>query len=116
MLESTPTILPIPSMPFDENTYLAYLEGRNDCLVFDPGTEPEKIIAAIDQRQLTPAAILCTHGHADHIAGNGELKQRWPDCPLIIGAGDAYKLTDPVGNLSAGYGIDLGGEASQAAR
>jgi len=107
MSKSAPTILSIPSMPFDENTYLAYLEGRKDCLVIDPGTEPDKIIAAIDQRQLTPAAILCTHGHADHIAGNEALKQRWPDCPLIIGEGDAFKLTDPVGNLSAGYGIDL---------
>ncbi len=107
MSETTPTILSIPSMPFDENTYLAYLEGRKDCLVIDPGTEPNKIFEAIDERQLTPAAILCTHGHADHIAGNGELNQRWPDCPIIIGAGDAYKLLDPVGNLSAGYGFDF---------
>jgi len=107
MSDLAPTILSIPSMPFDENTYLAYLEGRKDCLVFDPGTEPNKIFEAIDERQLTPAAILCTHGHADHIAGNGELKERWPDCPLIIGAGDAYKLIDPVGNLSAGYGFNF---------
>ncbi len=107
MTAAAQSILSIPSMPFDENTYLAYWEGRKDCLVFDPGTEPYKIFEAIDERQLTPAAIICTHGHADHIAGNGELKKRWPDCPIIIGKGDAYKLTDPVGNLSAGYGMDF---------
>ena len=107
MIESTPTIFSIPSMPFDENTYLAYFGGRSDCLVIDPGMQPSEIIAAVETRGLTPAAILCTHGHADHIAGNQALKQRWPDCPLIIGEGDADKLTDPVGNLSAGFGIQL---------
>ncbi len=107
MTAETPTLLSIPSMPFDENAYIAYLEGRKDCLVFDPGTEPQKIIDAIDERQLTPAAILCTHGHADHIAGNADLKERWPDCPILIGEGDAYKLLDPVGNLSAGYGMEF---------
>jgi len=107
MIESTPTILLIPSVPFDENTYLAYFDGRRDCLVFDPGMQPSKIMEAIEARNLTPAAILCTHGHADHIAGNEAMKDRWPDCPLIIGAGDADKLTDPVGNLSAGFGVEL---------
>jgi len=107
MSKLTPTILSVPSVPFDENTYVAYFEGRQDCLVFDPGMEPGKIFAAIDERQLTPAAILCTHGHSDHIAGNEAMKDRWPDCPLIIGAGDADKLTDPVGNLSAGFGVEL---------
>ena len=102
-----PTILPIVSVPFDENTYLAYFEGRADCLVFDPGMQPGKIVAEIEQRQLTPAAILCTHGHSDHIAGNEALKARWPQCPLVIGAGDEAKLTDSAANLSAGFGVNL---------
>ena len=32
------------------------------------------------------------------------LKERWPDCPLMIGHGDAPKLTDAQLNLSARYG------------
>lgn len=101
------TILSIVSAIFEENAYLAYLEGRTDTLVVDPGLEPEKIVAALQERGLTPAAILCTHGHADHIAGNAALKERWPECPLVIGSGDADKLTDPVGNLSAGFDFNL---------
>ncbi|MCH2597572.1 MAG: MBL fold metallo-hydrolase, partial [Pirellulales bacterium] len=104
---NNPTILPIVSTLFEENAYLAYFEGRQDCLVFDPGLEPDKILTEIDQRELLPAAILCTHGHSDHIAGNAALKSRWPDCPLVIGAGDAAKLTDPIANLSAGFGVEL---------
>ncbi len=101
------TILSIVSAIFEENAYLAYLEGRSDTLVVDPGLEPEKIVAALQERGLTPAAILCTHGHADHIAGNAALKERWPECPLVIGSGDAAKLSDPVGNLSAGFDFNL---------
>ncbi len=107
MVQSSPTVLSIVSVPFEENSLVAYFEGRTDCLIVDPGMEPNKIFAAVDDRELTPSAILLTHGHVDHIAGNGAMKDRWPDCPLIIGAGDADKLTDPVGNLSAGFGVDL---------
>ena len=75
--------------------------------MIDPGLEPEKILAHLDEQGLRPAAILNTHGHSDHIGGNAALKQRWSDCPLVIGAGDAPKLTDPAGNLSATLGFDL---------
>ena len=72
--------------------------------MIDPGFGPEQIIALLDERKIVPAAILNTHGHSDHIAGNAVLKQRWPDCPLIIGQADAAKLTDAQLNLSARFG------------
>lgn len=103
----TPKITQIPSMPFDENTYIIGVLGRNDCVVVDPGLEPTKIFAHLDSSDLEPAAILNTHGHSDHIAGNEAVKQRWPNAPLIIGHADAYKLADPVANLSAMFGAEL---------
>ena len=100
-MANTPTIIPIVSDPFQENSYLAFFEESEECLIFDPGLEPKKILAEVDSRNLQPVAIICTHGHSDHIAGNAAMKERWPECPLIIGKGDEEKLTDPVGNLSA---------------
>src|SRR5262249_25656548 len=97
----------IVSAPFDENTYIAHLNERGDCVVFDPGFDPQAIFDYLDDHGLTPAAIVCTHGHSDHIAGNHALKDRWPECPLVIGEGDAEKLTDPNLNLSAPFGVKL---------
>ena len=94
----------ILSIPFEENAYIARLEGRDDCLVVDPGLEPEKVVQYLESEDLVPSAILNTHGHSDHIGGNAALKQRWPDCPLVIGSADAAKLTDPRLNLSATFG------------
>ena len=97
----------IVSRPFYENTYILTQAGSSDCLVVDPGFEPEAIIEEIDEHKLNPTAIVLTHGHSDHIAGVSSMKQRWPSLPVLIGHGDAEKLTDPVANLSAGYGIDV---------
>jgi hydroxyacylglutathione hydrolase len=100
-------ITQILSVPFEENSYIAQLPDRKDCLIVDPGLEPEKIIDHLERRGLYPVAVLNTHGHSDHIAGNEALKNRWPDCHLAIGAAEAPKLTDPQLNLSATFGFRL---------
>lgn len=103
----SPNIECIVSPPFQENTYIVWLEGRQDCLIVDPGFTPDEVIELLEDKGLTPAAILLTHGHSDHIAGNAALKERWPECLLVIGERDAVKLEDPVQNLSAQYGFHL---------
>ncbi len=100
-------ILTVVSVPFEENSYIVHLEGSHQCLVIDPGLEPGRVLQQINAKQLAPAAILNTHGHSDHIAGNAMLKQRWPQCPLVIGEADAGKLLDPQQNLSAMFGLPI---------
>ena len=48
--------------------YILWDDARTDCVVIDPGDEPERIRKAADGR--TMAAILLTHGHFDHICCN----------------------------------------------
>jgi hydroxyacylglutathione hydrolase len=98
-------IFPVVSDVFAENAYVVHLPGRPDCLVIDPGLNPERILVVLDDASLAVAAILNTHGHADHIAGNRALKQRSPAAPLVRGRGDAAKLTDAELNLSAPFGF-----------
>jgi len=106
-MEPSLRLATVVSLPFEQNTYVASLGSRSDCLVIDPGLEPQKILQYLDDHHLVPAAILVTHGHSDHIGGNKALKERWPSCPVVIGTEDAVKLTDPWLNLSAPFGMSL---------
>jgi glyoxylase-like metal-dependent hydrolase (beta-lactamase superfamily II) len=100
-------ILTIESEPFSENSYLVWLEGSREAFVIDPGFQPELILEALADNGLTLAAIVCTHGHVDHIAGNTELKRAFPDAPIIIGPRDAAFLTDARVNMSAAFGFNV---------
>ncbi len=97
----------ILSMPFQENSYVVWREGRTEALVIDPGLEPGLILEFLAERKLGVAAILDTHGHADHIGGNGVLKECFPAAPLVIGVNDACMLSDPVLNLSSPFGFEI---------
>jgi hydroxyacylglutathione hydrolase len=103
----TPHVARIESKPFGENSYVLFQPGAGDCVIVDPGFEPKAIVSDVEQRGLVPRAILLTHGHSDHIAGNASLRGRWPGLPIWIGRHDAPKLTDPEGNLSAPFGLRL---------
>jgi len=97
----------IVSAPFEENTYIVWQPPRTDALVIDPGLEPELILDFLRDQGLKVAAILNTHGHADHIAGNADLKAAFAEAPLLIGAGDEAMLADADLNLSAPFGLPV---------
>ena len=82
------------------NCYLAASDAGNAAIV-DPGAEPERIAAALTQYSLTPALILLTHGHFDHI-GAAEALRQWYHIPLYVHAADAELLSDPAKNGGKG--------------
>ncbi|MDR2171434.1 MAG: MBL fold metallo-hydrolase [Planctomycetaceae bacterium] len=106
-------IKPIISTPFEENAYIVYLKQNNnangirECFIIDPGFEPHLILDFLRAEKLDPAAILVTHGHADHIAGITKIKKAKPNCKIYAGEFEADKLTDPQLNLSALFGHSL---------
>ena len=57
--------------PFQENSYVVH-DGTS-CVIIDPGCsnrqEEQELISLISDTNLTPKAILLTHGHIDHIFG-----------------------------------------------
>lgn len=97
----------VESAPFAENAYVLWRSGGTEALVVDPSFDTDSVLEWLDREGLNLAAILNTHGHADHIAGNGAIKEVFPNAPLIIGENETRLLIDPVANLSAGYGMDL---------
>ncbi len=100
-------IVTIESQPFAENSYVVWRDGQTEAFVIDPGFEPDLIQEALAENGLTLAAIVCTHGHVDHIAGNAALKHAFPDAPIIIGTRDAPYLTSAEVNMSATFGFDV---------
>ena len=76
--------------------YILSAEGREDCIVVDPGGEPDRIRKALDGRRI--AAILLTHGHFDHIGAVKSLMDE--NVRLMIHEKDAPLLTDPSLNAS----------------
>ena len=97
----------VESAPFAENSYVVWTQGAAEGFVIDPGFDPDAVAGMLERNRLTLAAVVCTHGHVDHIAGNAELKRRFPAAPILIGRGDAPMLTDPALNLSGNWGFHV---------
>lgn len=73
------------------------------CLIVDPGGDPEKIMALVDEHQFTVRAIIHTHAHLDHILASAEIRQR-TGAPLLLHQGDKF-LWDALESQCAKYGV-----------
>lgn len=70
------------------NTYLlADPSGSGDCVVVDAGLDHAQVDAALADSGWTPRAVLCTHGHFDHVGGAARLQQRF-GVPVYLRASD----------------------------
>ena len=96
MDKATQHILPLTVGELATRCYVLWLEGRDDCLVIDPGAEAETIRRACGGKRI--AAILLTHGHFDHIGAVRELMAE--DTVLAVHRLDAPLLSDPQANVS----------------
>ena len=89
--------------PVETNCYLVS-DGDGVTAILDPGAEPEKIVACMEEDGLTPGAILLTHGHFDHIGGAAALQERF-SIPVYIHRADGEMLTDDEKNAGAAFGL-----------
>ncbi len=92
---------------FETNAYILYNEPGGDCVVVDPGGDPEEIISGLSELGLRVTHIFITHGHGDHIAAAGPLKDVFPEAKLCIHPRDAHMLTSARANMSLAFGFDM---------
>ena len=65
------------------NAYL-YSEWKKECIIIDPGGDPEKIIHHMNIKNLRPRGIALTHGHIDHVAAIGKIKSHYLDLEIEL--------------------------------
>lgn len=85
---------------YEVNTYLVYKDPSN-VLIIDPGSDAEDIINALEVNNLTPVAILLSHGHADHISALDELIEHYR-IPVKMASEDVAWAFTPL-NSFPGY-------------
>jgi glyoxylase-like metal-dependent hydrolase (beta-lactamase superfamily II) len=80
---------------FSTNCYVTGCEQTREAILIDPGFdnsfEAEKIFKFIDENNLKLKFIVNTHGHIDHVCGNGRAKEKY-NVPILIHEHDAYML------------------------
>jgi len=95
----------LESSSFGQNAYIVHFKNSKNCFIVDAGFDAEQIVKYLKKHELNPVAILVTHGHFDHIAGNEEIKSNWDKCKIYVGEYEIDKLVNPKGNLSASFGF-----------
>ena len=80
-------IITLPLGPLQTNCYLLRREDSDKCLIVDPGDEAKRVLSLLEEKHLTPEAILLTHGHFDHVGAVRELFSE-TDCEVYIGEPD----------------------------
>ncbi|MHB8927987.1 MAG: MBL fold metallo-hydrolase [Bacillota bacterium] len=103
MIKETLTVGPMMA-----NCYIVAGSGSPDAVVIDPGGDARDILETVRRLGLTVAAIIDTHGHADHIAANGEVKAE-TGALVVAHRLEAPMLTQPSMNLSSWTGFPLFG-------
>jgi glyoxylase-like metal-dependent hydrolase (beta-lactamase superfamily II) len=76
--------------PYENNIFIVSDAASGEAYVLDGGFEPKQIAAAVSG--LKVKAILITHGHQDHHANVGKLKELIK-APVGIGIDDAAQLS-----------------------
>lgn len=90
----------ITAGPWQTNTYVVAKGPHGACAVVDPGFDAEPLLDVVfATHQLTPAGIVLTHGHLDHIASVPDVAKRY-DIPVWVHADDEVLLSDPASGLS----------------
>ncbi|MFP5389355.1 MAG: MBL fold metallo-hydrolase [Thermoleophilia bacterium] len=89
--------------PIAENCFIVHEEGADKALVVDPGEEPERILAEVEQTGAAVEAILITHCHFDHVGAVAPLA-RATGAPVYVPEIEVPVLADIMSFTFPGFG------------
>jgi len=93
------------------NCYVVWCEETKEAVVIDPGFSTENegkktVLHIIETNRLNVKYIINTHGHGDHVSGNGILKKA-TGAPILIHELDAPMLTKTGQSWTSMFGIQV---------
>lgn len=95
-------IASFPSSPWQANCYLVAAGRGGQVVIIDPGLEAAAVVeSALQEYDWTPAGVLLTHGHVDHIGDAARLANEH-GIGVWMHPDDDFMLTEPA----RGLGVD----------
>lgn len=87
----------VVTIAYAKDNYGYVIAPRNGrmAVVIDPG-EARPFVEVLEALGREPVAVLCTHHHADHVAGVSELVQRYPRTHVLAHRLDARRIPGAV--------------------
>lgn len=101
MSELSLSVMPVGTI--QTNCYFVMNTVTKEAIVIDPGDEEERILAYLNQEQMTLKAILLTHGHFDHMMAASGLASA-TRARIYCSEPDAAMLSDSYQNVSSMFG------------
>lgn len=74
--------------------YILSCEKTNEAAIIDPGGNEDKILGLCLENELSIKYIIDTHGHPDHVCGNGRIQDA-TDAKIIMHKEDALFFWQP---------------------
>ena len=81
------------------NCYVVINDETKECFVIDPGAAAKQLAERIQKDELTPVAVLLTHGHFDHAGAAEELAKEF-DIKIYAHEAEKETLENPEKNVS----------------
>ena len=75
--------------------YVVSCEETGEAVVIDPGGDEERILDYINEQGLSVKYIIATHGHLDHVCGNGPI-QLATGGKIVMHEADVAYFSDPA--------------------
>ncbi|TNE46818.1 MAG: MBL fold metallo-hydrolase [Deltaproteobacteria bacterium] len=90
--------------PFAANSYLVVCKATKEAVLIDGCDRAPTLQAMINKHDANLKYLLQTHAHLDHVAALPELKELWPDAPIVLHR-DEKMLYDNVEQQCRMFGL-----------